>query len=301
MTLTDQLATDAAAVAARLHDVITTDGGPADRLQAAMLYATTNGGKRLRGALVMGAARLAALSADQRPDITTGAERTAAALEALHAYSLIHDDLPAMDDADLRRGVPSCHIKFDEATAILAGDALQTLSFEILAAPETHDDPAVRIRLVSMLARASGLAGMAGGQMLDLQAEDADFDLAGVEAMQAMKTGALIRAAALCGGIVGGADDRLMTALDGFSRHLGLAFQIADDLLDYESDAHTLGKPAGQDAERGKGSFVTLMGLAEARQAAADLITTATDELAPFGTAAEYLQFLAVFAVARKS
>lgn len=301
MTLSDQLAADAAAVATRLRDVITAHKGPADRLQAAMLYATTNGGKRLRGALVMGAARLATTGRQPSPELVIGAERTAAALESLHAYSLIHDDLPSMDDAALRRGVPSCHIEFDEATAVLAGDALQTLSFEILSAPATHDDPAVRINLVAALAEASGLVGMAGGQMLDLQAEETDVDLPAVQTMQAMKTGALIRAAALCGGIVGGADDRLMTALDGFSRNLGLAFQIADDLLDYEGDADMLGKPAGQDAERGKGSFVTLMGLAEARKAAAGLITTATDELAPWGNAAEYLQSLAVFAVARKS
>ena len=300
MTLADQLAADAAAVAARLSALIAADTGPADRLQAAMHYAATNGGKRLRGALVMGSARLAAANTPS-DDVIIGAERTAAALEALHAYSLIHDDLPAMDDADLRRGVPSCHIKFDEATAILAGDALQTLSFEILAAPETHIDPAIRIRLVSTLAKASGLAGMAGGQMLDLQAEDSDFDLDRVKTMQAMKTGALIRASAVCGGIVGGADDKLMTALDGFSRDLGLAFQIADDLLDYQSDAAILGKPTGQDAERGKGSFVTLMGLSAAKRAAADLIENATNQLAPWGVAADYLQSLAIFAVARKS
>lgn len=297
MVTSSQLQADAHSVAVTLNEIIAGYTGPATRLRDGMIYATSNGGKRMRAALVMGAARLASGS-DKNPQ---GAQRTAAALEALHAYSLVHDDLPAMDDAQLRRGYPCTHIHFDEATAILVGDALQTMSFEILADPQTHSDAAVRIKLVATLAAASGLDGMAGGQMLDLEAEQGNFDLEAVKAMQAMKTGALIKAAALCGGIVGGGDEGLLAALDGFSRNLGLAFQIADDLLDYQGDEEVLGKPVGQDAARGKGSFVTLLGLDEARQAAVDLVTEADAQLAPWGDDAAYLKSLAAFAIARKS
>lgn len=297
MVPSSQLQADAHSVGATLNDIIAGYTGPAARLRDGMIYATSNGGKRMRAALVMGAARLASGN-DQN---SQGAQRTAAALEALHAYSLVHDDLPAMDDAQLRRGYPCTHIHFDEATAILVGDALQTMSFEILADPQTHNDAAVRIKLVATLATASGLDGMAGGQMLDLEAEQGGFDLEAVKAMQAMKTGALIKAAALCGGIVGGGDEALLTALDGFSRNLGLAFQIADDLLDYQGDEEVLGKPVGQDAARGKGSFVTLLGLDEARQAAIDLVNEADAQLAPWGDDAAYLKSLAAFAIARKS
>ena len=298
-----QLRADADQVAAQLDQLIVTDAGPATRLIDSMQYATMNGGKRMRAALVMGAARLAFSSRGEIPDPTaeTGMVRAAAALEALHAYSLVHDDVPAMDDAETRRGKASAHIAFDEATAILAGDALQTLAFDILADPQTHADGNVRAELVLTLARASGVRGMAGGQMLDLQAEATTFSLDQVKEMQAMKTGALIHAAALCGGIVGGADVTLRAALSDFSRDLGLAFQIADDLLDYQGDEGALGKPTGQDAERGKGSFVTLMGLAEARTAAARLIEDADAALAPWGADAEYLQSMAAFAIARKS
>ena len=300
---TAQLRADAEQVATGLDSIITHNAGPATPLVDAMQYATMNGGKRMRAALVMGAARLALTVDDKEMDQAAidGMVRTAAALEALHAYSLVHDDLPAMDDADTRRGKPSTHLAFDEATAILAGDALQTLAFDILADPQTHQDGAVRAELVLALARASGAQGMAGGQMLDLEAETASFTLAQVKTMQGMKTGALIHAAAICGGIVGGADASLRAALSDFSRDLGLAFQIADDLLDYQGDAGAMGKPIGQDAERGKGSFVTLMGLAEARAAAADLIETASAALAPWGDAADYLQSMAAFAIARKS
>ena len=218
----------------------------------------------------------------------------------LHAYSLVHDDLPAMDDAATRRSKPSCHLAFDEATAILAGDALQTMAFDVLADGRTHSDPAVQIRLVAALAGASGLAGMAGGQMLDLQAETRQLDLTEVTEMQSMKTGALIRCATICGGIVGGADAQLLDALGTFSRDLGLAFQIADDLLDYDGDAATLGKPAGQDAERGKGSFVSLMGAEQARATAHRLIDDALAVLAPWPKSG-YLGYLATFAIARNS
>ena len=295
MEFSDQLACDAGAAAAAIDDILRVNQSPAQRLRDAMIYATKSGGKRLRAALVLGAARLSDDAGDQ-----SGALRVAVALEMLHAYSLVHDDLPAMDDAATRRSKPSCHLAFDEATAILAGDALQTMAFDILADGRTHSDPAVQIRLVAALAGASGLAGMAGGQMLDLQAETRQLDLTEVTEMQSMKTGALIQCAAICGGIVGGADARLLDALGTFSRDLGLAFQIADDLLDYDGDAATLGKPAGQDAERGKGSFVSLMGADQARTTAHRLIDDALAVLTPWPQAG-YLEYLATFAIARNS
>lgn len=295
MKFAAQLASDASATTAMIYDTLRKDQSPATRLLDAMTYTAMSGGKRLRAALVLGAARLAAPGGDQH-----GGVRVAAALELLHAYSLVHDDLPAMDDAATRRGQPSCHLAFDEATAILAGDALQTMAFGMLADARTHPEPAVQIQLVARLAGASGIAGMAGGQMLDLQAETRRLDLSEITQMQAMKTGALIQCAAICGGIVGGADRRLLDALTVFSRDLGLAFQIADDLLDYDSDATTLGKPVGQDAERGKGSFVTLMGVQQARAKAHHLIENALAVLACWPQSG-YLGYLATFAIARKS
>ena len=206
-----------------------------------------------------------------------------------------------MDDSDTRRGEPSCHIAFDEATAILAGDALQTMAFELLADARTHADGNVRAALVAALARAAGLDGMAGGQMLDLEAESRIMTLDEVRQMQAMKTGALIQYAAAAGGIHGGADATLQSALERYARDLGLAFQIADDLLDYDGDAELLGKPAGQDADRGKGSFVVLMGLEPARAAAGELIAGAEAALEPWGEAAAPLRSIARFAIERQS
>ena len=278
MSLPKIVARDAAETAGFLSDMFDNMNGPADRLVAAMRYATMNGGKRLRACLVLAAARLATGGG-----LPEGAMAVAASVEFLHAYSLVHDDLPAMDDSDTRRGEPSCHIAFDEATAILAGDALQTLAFELLADVKTHMDGNVRAALVAALARAAGLDGMAGGQMLDLEAENRAMTLDEVRQMQAMKTGALIRFAACAGGIHAMGSDSLMAALDSYARDLGLAFQIADDCLDYDSTAEALGKPAGQDAARGKGSFVTLMGLEAARAAATGLIDDATAALAPVG------------------
>lgn len=321
MSLPASVLEDADTVASELTRIFDAIPSPATRLTDAMRYATMNGGKRMRAALVMAAARLATeqtatgqtateqTATDQTAteqvagsdQLMSGAVRVAAAVECLHAYSLIHDDLPAMDDADTRRGKPACHIEFDEATAILAGDALQTLAFELLAADETHPDPLIRARLVTALATASGIDGMAGGQMLDLQAETTPLDLDGVRQMQAMKTGALIQFAAVAGGMHGLADSALQAALARYSRDLGLAFQIADDCLDYDSDAESLGKPAGQDADRGKGSFVVLMGLDQAKHAAAALIDGAEAELAPWGQAAQPLCQIARFAIGRRS
>ena len=295
-----------------LSDMFDKMDSPADRLVAAMRYATMNGGKRMRAALVLGAGRLAMQAAQQNGTTATASDsekarlRVAAAVECLHAYSLIHDDLPAMDDAATRRGVAACHISFDEATAVLAGDALQTEAFGLLADRATHSDPAIRAALVSGLAAASGIDGMAGGQMLDLQAEDRAregraLSLDEIRQMQGMKTGALIRFAACAGGIHAAADAALMAALDSYSRDLGLAFQIADDCLDQGGSAEALGKPAGQDAARGKGSFVALMGLEAAYAAASGLVDDAITALAPWGGMAKPLQGIARFAIERRS
>ena len=295
-----QLGDDASACESYIKTLLDQTDGPATLLRDAMAYGVLNGGKRMRAALVFGAARMAmGAQTDMAP--SEAMLRTAAAIECLHAYSLVHDDLPAMDDAATRRGQPSCHIEFDEATAILAGDALQTMAFEILADPRTHSDAAIRIQLVATLAKAAGMQGMAGGQMLDLQAEQKDFDLRQTQQMQMMKTGALMSCAVICGGIVGGASPKLLAAQTSFAQHLGLAFQIADDLLDYAGDASVMGKPAGQDANRGKAGFVALMGLEEARQAAHRMIADANAELAPWQNLAEYMRSLATFAITRNS
>ena len=295
-----QLGDDASACETYIKTLLDREDGPATQLRNAMAYGVLNGGKRMRAALVFGAARMASGARhDAAP--TEAMLRTAAAIEFLHAYSLVHDDLPAMDDAATRRGKPSCHIEFDEATAILAGDALQTMAFEILADPRTHGDAAIRIQLVTTLAKAAGLQGMAGGQMLDLQAENRPFNLAETQQMQMMKTGALLSCAVVCGGIVGGASAKLLAAQTSFAQHLGLAFQIADDLLDYAGDASVMGKPSGQDADRGKAGFVALMGVNEAKQAAQRMIADANAELAPWKNLAEYMQNLATFAITRNS
>lgn len=272
------------------------DSAKAPHLLAAMRYSAMNGGKRVRASLVLSAARLASAN--------TGAPlpahlAVAGAVEMLHAYSLIHDDLPAMDDADLRRGVAACHKAFDEATAILAGDALQTEAFSILSRPGLMADAEQQLRLIAILAAASGQGGMAGGQMLDLLAEAGTPDLAETRKMQELKTGALIQAAAVMGAIAGGGDEKLVKAVERFSSHLGLAFQIADDLLDYQADAEQIGKPAGRDAVQGKASFVEFLGLAEARAKADSLIDEACASLDDYGAQADGLRGLADFVINR--
>ena len=267
----------------------------AQHLLAAMRYSAMNGGKRVRASLVLSAARLASSQQSYQPAHLA----VAGAVEMLHAYSLIHDDLPAMDDAELRRGVASCHKAFDEATAILAGDALQTEAFSLLSKPGLMADASRQLELCAVLARASGVVGMAGGQMLDLQAETSASDLAQTKIMQELKTGALIRASAVMGVIVGGGDKRMQNAVDKFASHLGLAFQIADDFLDYQADADQLGKPAGRDAEQGKASFVELLGLEEARRQADSLIEDGCASLDQFGDAADGLRGLAQFVINR--
>ena len=292
-----QLQLDAAACEAVLKKLIAASEGPATQLRAAMEHGLLNGGKRVRASLVLAAARL--VSGDMTD--TVGALRTAAAIECLHAYSLIHDDLPAMDDADTRRGKPSVHMLFDDATAILAGDALQSMAFDILAADATHRNAAVRVQLIEKLAQSSGLAGMAGGQMLDLEAEERPFDITETKQMQMMKTGALISCAVLSGGIVAGASHVLLSAQAAYAKHLGLAFQIADDLLDHDGDPVILGKPAGQDETRGKAGFVVLLGRQAAAAEARRLIDDANKALAPWQEAAKYMQSLAEFAITRET
>jgi farnesyl diphosphate synthase len=262
------------------------------RLLSAMRHGVLNGGKRLRPFLLMETTAMLAGS-------EATALRAAAAIECIHCYSLIHDDLPAMDDDDLRRGQPTVHVAYDEATAILAGDALLTLAFDILASEETHPDPAVRSELVLALARASGLGGMAGGQMLDLAAEHKNWDAAQIRQMQAMKTGALIRAACQMGAIAAGASRQDRMTLAAFGALAGQAFQLADDILDVTSATETLGKQSAKDDERGKATLVSLLGLAESRNQAAMLLQQALDAIARYGKRGEWLQEAAKFIVAR--
>ncbi len=240
------------------------------RLLEAMRYATLGGGKRLRPFLVIESARLFDVEGES-------ALRTACALEMIHCYSLVHDDLPAMDDDDLRRGRPTAHKAFDEATAILAGDGLLTYAFDVVADPATHADAKLRAALVLALARAAGLGGMVGGQALDLAAETAAVPLDQAETlqMQAMKTGALLRFAVDAGAILGGAPPGQAQALHRYGKALGAAFQVADDILDAEGDTAALGKRAGKDAERGKATLVSLLGLAAAKTRCDELVNEA--------------------------
>jgi farnesyl diphosphate synthase len=270
-----------------------------ERLLAAMRYAVLGGGKRLRPFLLVETSALFGVRRD-------GALLAGAALECLHCYSLVHDDLPAMDDDDLRRGHPTVHKKFDEATAILAGDALLPLAFDIISRSEVHADANVRVALVAELARASGLGGMAGGQMLDLAAEGR---FAGkrtlaedeITTLQAMKTGALIRFACRAGAILGRADATAQANIDRFGAAIGQAFQIADDLLDIEGDSATVGKATSKDAAAGKATLVSALGVGGAHARLDALIAEADAALAPFGTKADTLRAAARFIAQRRS
>jgi farnesyl diphosphate synthase len=286
----------------RLLDPATVAGerGRPARLLEAMRYASLGGGKRFRPFLVVESAALFAVPRDR--SLMAGA-----ALECVHCYSLVHDDLPAMDNDDLRRGRPTLHKAYDEATSILVGDSLLTFAFDILGRPETHPDPAVRVALVLELARASGLGGMAGGQMLDLAAEGRfaavppQLDLARVEELQAMKTGALLRYGCTAGALLGGADDGQQRALTRFGGIVGEAFQIADDLLDVEGDAATVGKATGKDAGAHKATAVAILGVAKAREKLFRLIDEAEATLAPFGKQADVLKAAARFVAQRRA
>lgn len=261
------------------------------RLHAAMRYATLNGGKRLRACLVYASG--AALGGD-----VATLDAPAVAVELIHAYSLVHDDLPCMDDDDLRRGQPTCHKAFDEATALLVGDALQTLAFEVLA--NGPQRPEVRVQMIATLAHAAGSLGMAGGQAIDLAAVGRQLTLAELEYMHALKTGALIRAAVGLGALAADADGAALTALDDFAATLGLAFQIVDDVLDVEGDTQTLGKAAGADAARNKPTYPALLGLLGAKEKAAALHARALESLAVFGDNAQVLAHIADFIVQRR-
>jgi farnesyl diphosphate synthase len=272
---------------------IATEPSPPPRLLSAMRHAALGGGKRLRPFLVVETARL--LGGDAETALRAGA-----AIELVHVYSLVHDDLPAMDDDDLRRGKPTVHKAFDEATAILAGDALQSLAFETLADPATHAEASMRARLVLALARAAGMAGMAGGQMLDLEAEATPPSADEVRRLQAMKTGALLCCAVELGAIIGEADAEEEAALLDFGHAVGASFQIADDILDREASAKDLGKATGKDQERGKATLVGALGLVAARAERDRLASLAIAALSRFGEEADGLRAAARFAAERR-
>jgi farnesyl diphosphate synthase len=265
---------------------------PRKPLYEAMRHAAIGGGKRVRPFLTVATAGL--FNVDRQRAI-----RAATAIECIHVYSLVHDDLPAMDDDDMRRGKPTVHKAFDEATAILAGDSLHALAFEILGDDATSPDPFVRSELMLELARASGPTGMAGGQMMDLAAEHGDFDLPTVTRLQQMKTGALIGIAVEAGAILGRVSPEGRTGLRGYARDLGLAFQIADDLLDVEGDEAVAGKALNKDAAAGKATFLSLLGVDRAREQAAALVTQAVAHLRSYGAEADLLRALAHYVVER--
>jgi farnesyl diphosphate synthase len=258
----------------------------------AMRYAAIGGGKRIRPLLL-------AATADLYGVDRTASVRAGTAIEAIHAYSLIHDDLPCMDDDDLRHGKPTVHRKYGEATAVLAGDSLHALAFEILADPAMSGDPFIRAELVSTLARASGHEGMAGGQMMDIAAEQQPFDLHTITRLQQLKTGALLAAAVEMGAILGHVPHEGRAHLRAYARDIGLAFQIADDLLDHEGDADKAGKALRKDEGRGKQTFVSLLGPERARDQAQALVEQASGHLAPHGKDAELLRALARYIVER--
>ncbi len=290
--LTMAMADAAAATEAALAELIGESAGLERRLIDAMRYAALNGGKRLRGFLVLEAAALFGVPQAR-------AARAAASVEMLHAYSLVHDDLPAMDDDDLRRGQPSTHRAFDEATAILAGDALQTRAFEVLADPATHPDPLARCELVAALGAAAGARGMVGGQMIDMAAEGRDLAMADVLRLQALKTGRLIQYGAEAGAILARAGSNAQAQLAAYGRDLGAAFQIADDLLDAAGDTVAIGKTAGKDAAAGKATLVSLLGPERAAEQARALSRQAAAHLDGFGGRARHLRQLAHYVVSR--
>ncbi len=277
-----------------LNRIIVTVDGPESSLFESMRYATLGGGKRFRPFLVCQSAALFSVG-------KASALRAAAAVELVHCYSLVHDDLPAMDDDDLRRGLPTVHKKFDEATAILAGDALLTLAFEVLADHRTHENAEIRAELVSALAAAAGGRGMVGGQMLDLAAEGMKLDIGGITRLQRLKTGAMIAFSCEAGAILGRASAKPRDALRRYAHDLGLSFQIADDLLDVEGTMKETGKAVGKDAGAGKATFVSVMGVERARAQARLLAEQAAEHLAIFDQSADLLRKAAPFVVGRRN
>ncbi len=264
-----------------------------EQLHAAMRYVCLGGGKRIRPMLAYAAGE--ALGAD-----AAGIDRAAAAVELIHVYSLTHDDLPCMDDDDLRRGKPTCHVAYDEATALLVGDALQSLAFEVIAHPEAAAGADVQVEMLRLLARAAGSRGMAGGQAVDLAATGRTLDIAELEFMHIHKTGALIQAAVLLGALAAGPlEAAARTHLEHYARCIGLAFQVMDDVLDAETDTATLGKTAGKDAAQGKATYLTLMSVKDARAYARELLDDALAAIQPFGERGRRLANIARFIVER--
>lgn len=292
--LQQSLSVRAAAVSAELDRCLAVVKGPRGRVIEAMRYSALSGGKRLRPFLVLETAALFDVA-------EADAVAAAAAVEMIHCYSLVHDDLPAMDDSDLRRGRPTVHRCFDEATAILAGDGLLTEAFHLLSQPVCHPDPAVRAELAGGLARAAGPAGMVGGQMIDIAPERDGMGLDGITELQSLKTGALITFSCEAGAILGGATAEDRAAVVAYAQAIGLAFQIADDLLDASSTPEELGKPTGQDAAMQKATFVGLLGLDGAREKAQDLVTEACSRLDNFAEKADLLRDAARFIVERRT
>ncbi len=293
-TLKKALAANAKEVTVVLDGLLPLGDGPESRVVEAMRYTTLSGGKRIRPFLVTASADLFNVDSDS-------SLRVAAAVEMVHCYSLIHDDLPAMDDDELRRGKPTCHIKFDEATAILAGDALLTKAFEVLSDEKTHADSGVRAELISALAKAAGETGMVGGQMLDLFAEDHDLKMPEITRLQRMKTGALIAASCESGAILGKASENARHVLHAYAHDVGLAFQIADDLLDVEGDEKKVGKKTGKDAVAGKATFVSLLGVERAREQAKVLADQAASHLEIFAEKGKLLKEMAHYVVNRNA
>ncbi len=281
----------------RFEDVLKRLLPPAEampqRLHAAMRYSVLEGGKRVRPLLAYAAGELSGAAVER-------VEIAAAAVELIHAYSLVHDDMPCMDDDVLRRGKPTCHVEYDEATALLVGDALQSLAFQLLSEHRLSDDATAQLQMVKLLAVASGSRGMAGGQAIDLASVGKQLALPELEQMHIHKTGALIRAAILLGAHCGDLGRAQLDKLDHYGKCIGLAFQVVDDVLDSEADTATLGKTAGKDADNDKPTYVTLLGVPAAKKMAADLHRDALDALAEFGAAAQRLRELADFIVMRK-
>ena len=289
-----ELSRGAEAVTGVLDNILAETNGHENRVVEAMRYASLAGGKRVRPFLVCATAALFDVEESR-------ALRAAAAVELIHCYSLVHDDLPAMDDDELRRGQPTCHIAFDEATAILAGDALLTKAFEVLADAKTHAEPSIRSALVKVLAKASGHEGMVGGQIIDLYAENHELDVSEITRLQRMKTGALIAVSCDIGALMGEASEEARHYLREYAHDIGLAFQIADDLLDVTGDEAEVGKKTQKDAGAGKATFVSLLGVDKASEQAHMLSQQAQEHLTIFGEKADSLRALATFIVDRRS
>ena len=264
------------------------------RVYEAMRHSLLAGGKRIRPILLIASADAVAGHHDQ-------AMAAAVAMEMIHTYSLIHDDLPAMDDDDLRRGTPTCHIQFDEATAILAGDALLTQAFSLLSQTDglSADDAVTRIKIIRMIAESAGIGGMIAGQMMDIQSEGTPLNMEQLRTLHSLKTGALIKASVIAGGMIGKADEESLSRLSQYAEHIGLAFQVADDILNIEGDPHIMGKAVGTDQDRNKNTYPALLGLDQSKAFAQDLVRHALEALSPFDDKALPLRHIATYVIQR--